>query len=144
MIREQGFNADMVKVFAAPAGGPKWFVSVGFDRMLIETRFLEGSQERVLLVGSSAGGWRVLTMACRDPRAAHERLRIAYSRNIFTEEDTPATISAALRRNVESFIKDEDVSAILEHSAFDVAVHTVRARGPAGSENRFVEAAAIT
>jgi hypothetical protein len=143
-IREQGFHAEMVKVFAGPAGGPKWFVSVGFDRALIASRFLETSEGRVLLVGSSAGGWRVLTMACRDPQESYEKLRIAYSRNVFTEKDTPRTLSAALQRNVESFIHEEDIPTILEHPVFDIAIHTVRGRGPAGSERRAIQAAAIT
>jgi hypothetical protein len=143
-IGEHGFHAEMVKVFAGPAGGPKWFVSVGFDRALMASRFLETSGGRVLLVGSSAGGWRVLAMACRNPQQAYEKLRIAYSRNVFTEKDTPRTLSAALRRNVESFIHEKDVPTILEHPAFDIAIHTVRGRGPAGSERRWIQGAAIT
>ncbi len=83
-------------------------------------------------------------MACRNPQQAYEKLRIAYSRNVFTEKDTPKTLSAALQRNVDSFIHEEDIPTILGHPAFDLAIHTVRGRGPAGSERRPIQAAAIT
>lgn len=143
LIRDGGLPPGRVGVFAAPAGGPKWFVSVGFDRAMIRSGFLSKGPGRVLLAGSSAGAWRCLTMACSDPLASHERLRLAYSRNIFSTEDTPRTIAAALRGNVDDFIADSDIPHILEHTAFDVAVHVVRARGPAASRHRFVEGPAL-
>ena len=95
LIRDEGLRPERIRVLVGPAGGPKWFVSVGFDRAIIKSRFLEKSG-RVLLAGASAGAWRCLTMACSDPLDAHERLRIAYSRNVFTAEDTPATIARLL------------------------------------------------
>ncbi len=143
MIREEGLLPKRIKVFAAPAGGPKWFVSVGFDRAIIENRFLSRDQGRVLLVGSSAGAWRCLTMACRNPAEAHERLRIAYSRNVFTRRDTPESISNALKKNVEEFLKDKDIESILDHPFLRVAVHVVRAKGPAASEDKTVQGTAL-
>ncbi len=143
MMREHGLNPGMVRVFAGPAGGPKWFASVGFDRALMRSNFLRQAGHRVLLAGASAGAWRCLAMACRDPLDAYERLRIAYSRNVFTAADTPVTLSAALRRNVESFIREHDVPFILEHDSFDLAVHAVRSRGPAASANKRIEGMAL-
>jgi hypothetical protein len=124
-----------IKAFAGPAGGPKWFVSVGFDRALIKSGLLNNGN-RVLLAGSSAGAWRCLAMACADPSAAHEALRIAYSRNTFDASDTPVTVAAAIRGNVDAFIRDEDIKFILNHPNYDIAVHTVRARSIAASENQ--------
>ena len=143
MIRQEGLIPEKIKVFAAPAGGPKWFVSVGFDRVLMETEFLRRGKERVVLAGSSAGAWRCLTMASKNPRQAHERLRMAYSRNAFTRQDTPESISHALGKNVENFLQEEDVPSILYHPHFDVAVHVVRAKGPAASEDRRIQGSAL-
>jgi len=142
-IREEGLRPEKIGVLAGPAGGPKWFVSVGFDRMLMKTRFLERNENRVLLAGSSAGAWRCLAMACRNPTEAYEKLRIAYSRNVFTAADTPATLSDALRNNVNAFLSDIDIDHILNHPAYDVAVHTVRARGPAASETVRIQGLAL-
>ncbi len=143
MIKQEGLNWERISVFAGPAGGPKWFVSVGFDRALMKSRVLENNTRRVLLVGSSAGGWRCLTMACKDPQEAYEKLRIAYSRNVFSAADTPATLSQALARNVRDFISDEDIPFILEHRNYDLAIHTVRSIGPAASRNKTIEGLAV-
>ncbi len=68
---------------------------------------------------------------------------MAYSRNIFTESDTQRTVSLALKRNVDAYLMDDDVDYILRHPHFDLALHTVRARGPAAVDNRFVQGAAL-
>jgi hypothetical protein len=143
LIRDEGLDPRRVRVFAAPAGGPKWLVSVGFDRAIIRSRFLAEGSGRVLLAGSSAGAWRCLSMACSNPLEAHERLRMVYSRNAFTRQDTPRTISEALQRNVAGFLGDSDIPYILQHPVFDLAVHVVRSKGPAASENRLMQASAL-
>jgi len=143
LIRHEGLDPRRIAVFAAPAGGPKWFVSVGFDKALMSSGLLGRGGGRVLLAGSSAGAWRCLAMACASPPEAYENLRLAYSRNVFTEHDTPATIAEALERNVEAFLKEDDLPQVLRHPVFDLAVHTVRSRGPSASPNRRVEGGAL-
>ncbi len=144
IIREEGLKRERVRVFAGPAGGPKWFVSVGLDKALMRTGFLTRADgNKTLLAGSSAGAWRCLAMACKDPLDAYEKLRIAYSRNIFTSRDTPDTISAKLLGNVESFISADDVDSIINNEKFDVAVHVVRSKGMAASSNHRVEGLAL-
>lgn len=136
MIRGEGLSREKISVFAGPAGGPKWFVSVGFDRCLMETGFLKREGDRTLLCGASAGGWRCLAMACKDPINAYENLRIAYSRNIFTRQDTPRSIAESIQSNVNDFIGDEDIPYILNHPSFDLAIHTVLARGPGAASSK--------
>lgn len=143
LIRDEGLDPRRVRVFAAPAGGPKWLVCVGFDRAVIRSRLLTTGSGRVLLAGSSAGAWRCLSMACSNALEAHERLRIAYSRNTFTTRDTPRSISEALRRNVADFLADSDIPHILHNPSYDLALHVVRSRGPAASRNRFIEGSAL-
>ena len=144
LIRDEGLNPERVRVFTAPAGGPKWFVSVGFDKAIIKTRFFDKSSfTRILLTGASAGAWRCLAMACKNPLSAYEKLRIAYSRNIFTAQDTPLTLSKKLRGNVDSFINDEDIKHILNHPKFDLAIHVVRSKNLAASGNVHVEGLAL-
>ncbi len=143
LIRDEGLIPERIKVFAGPAGGPKWFVSVGFDHALMTTGFLGRGAGRTLLAGSSAGGWRCLAMACADPAASYERLRMAYSRNIFDRFDTPATVGDALSANVDAFLDEKDIPAILNHDRFIVAIHATLSRGPAASDNRRAEGLGI-
>jgi hypothetical protein len=143
MLRDEGLKPERVRVFAGPAGGPKWFISTGFDRGLMTSGFLTSSGKRVALAGSSAGAWRCLAMAAPAPLDAYENLRIAYSRNIFTVTDTRQSISAKLRQNVNAFIREEDIPFILQHPAYDLVIHTVRSYGPAASENSLLQGAAL-
>ncbi|MFC1833291.1 hypothetical protein ACFL2Q_00985 [Thermodesulfobacteriota bacterium] len=143
LIRGEGLDPQRIKVFAGPAGGPKWFVSVGFDKALIRCGFLQKKPNRVFLAGSSAGAWRNIAMSCKDPMSAYELLRLGYSRNVFSRKDTPATVTAAFKRTMEGFIADSDIPSIMDHPFFDLGIHTVRAKGPAGSENRSIEAASL-
>ncbi len=144
LIRDEGLKPERVRVFTGPAGGPKWFVSVGFDKALIRSEFLQkSSSERVLLTGASAGAWRCLAMACKDPMSAYEKLRIAYSRNVFTAQDNPSTVSAKIRSNVETFINDQDLPHILNHPKFDLAIHVVKSKNLAASSNIKVEGLAL-
>lgn len=144
MIMEEGLKRERVRVFAGPAGGPKWFVSVGLDKAFIKTGYLKRVDGgKTLLAGSSAGAWRCLTMACKEPLEAYERLRIAYSRNIFTALDTPSSISAKLRANLNSFIRDEDIESITDNRYFNLAIHVVRSKGLAASSSQRREGLAL-
>jgi hypothetical protein len=143
MLRDEGLKPERVRVFAGPAGGPKWFVSAGFDRGLMKSGFLTSHGKRVILAGSSAGAWRCLAMAAKSPLDAYENLRLAYSRNIFTSADTRQSISDKLRQNVDAFIRDDDIPVILKHPAYDLLVHTVRSYGPAASEHSMLQGAAL-
>jgi len=77
-IRDEGLDPKRIGALAGPAGGPKWFVSVGFDRMLMESRFLERAQDRVLLAGLPRCAWRCFCDGLqRGFCVAYEKLRIA-------------------------------------------------------------------
>jgi hypothetical protein len=144
MIRDSGFDlTKKIRAFVGPAGGPKWFVSVGFDKALMTHGILEKAGRRVLLAGSSAGAWRCLAMACKDPHTSYENLRLAYSRNVFTAEHNPASIADTLKGNVDKFLSDEDIPFVVQHPVFDIAVHTAMARGMAASKNQRVEGLAL-
>ncbi len=144
MIRESGFDLTKnIRAFVGPAGGPKWFVSVGFDKALMRHGLLEKTGGRVLLAGSSAGAWRCLAMACKDPPTSYENLRLAYSRNVFTAEHNPGSISDTLKQNVDKFLRDEDIPFVVQHPIFDIAVHTAMAKGMAASKNQRVEGLAL-
>jgi hypothetical protein len=90
MIREEGLKPERVRVFAGPAGGPKWFVSVGFDKALIKSRLLERGN-RVLLAGVR---WRV-EVPCHGLARTSERMR-EFKNSLFSEhllqQDTPASV----------------------------------------------------
>jgi hypothetical protein len=143
MIRDEGLSREKIGVFAGPAGGPKWFVSAGFDRALMKTGFLRKDSGKVLMAGASAGGWRCLAMACKDPIEAYENLRVSYSRNIFTRQDTPLSIARKIKANVDDFLTDDDIPHILNHPHYDLAIHTVLSRGFAAASGKGPQAVGL-
>lgn len=129
ILLDGGLTADTLAAFVGPASGPKWLVLGGIDRALLELGLLAGSgSRRPLLVGSSAGGWRVLALASLAPKAAHQGLTAGYVHQIFDAADTPETIGAAYRSMLEELFPAEAIDYLVDHPSVDVALHVSRSR----------------
>ena len=129
LLRERGLVPELVGAFVGPASGPKWLVLTGLDRALLDLGLLAGHDGgRTLLVGSSAGGWRILALAGSDPVALHQGLQVGYIHQVFTDEDTAETVSAAYRELFKELFTDHEIRHILGHPRLDVALHVVRRR----------------
>jgi hypothetical protein len=120
----------------------------GIDRAIIASGLLAGDgrtdgDHRPLLVGSSAGGWRALAMACPDPAAAHRELEDGYVEQVFRRGVTPAEISGAYHAMLSRLMTPERTAHVLRHATVDVALHVARAIGPAGSSRHKVQGAAM-
>lgn len=142
-VRAGGLAARDVRALVLPAAGPKWLVASGFDRALIRSGFLQARDEPLLLLGSSAGAWRALALAARDPEATHERLLQAYCRQRFTRAHSPAQIGAAYAELLADVFDDADLAHALEHSTLSLAMFAVRTRLGTGAAVRRVQAAAL-
>lgn len=147
-IRRHGLQPRHIRAFAGPASGPKWLVLIGIDRAIIESGLLTDTSRgtdgtRTLLVGSSAGGWRALAMACPDPVAAHRELEAAYVGQVFGRDVTPAQISAAYHTMLGRLMTPARTRYLLDAATVDVALHVARARGPAGSSRHRIQGASM-
>ena len=96
-----------------------------------------------MLVGSSAGGWRALALACPDPESAHRELEDGYVNQVVPRGASPLEISAAYRAMLSRLLTPVRTAHLLRATEFDVGLHVTRARGPAGSSQRHVQAAAM-
>ncbi|HKU38142.1 MAG TPA: hypothetical protein VJR89_08345 [Polyangiales bacterium] len=127
-LRAGRLGLPHVRGLVLPATGPRWILASGFDRALIEAGFFaqhaRPEHERLLLLGASAGAWRALALAARDPLRAHQALLEGYCEQRFRRGDTPGHISAAYRRLLDQVV---DAHA-LGHPALDLALTVVRAR----------------
>ena len=126
-----GLSPEDVSALVLPAIGPKWLVLYGIDSALVRAGFLEAAARarRLLLFGASAGAWRGLALAARDPARAIDALRDLYCEQHFTTQDSPAAISGAYRRLLRSVLTPEDLAHVAAHPELDLAIATVRARG---------------
>ncbi len=124
-LRRGGLGPGQIRAVVGPASGPRWLALAGLDQALLSTELL--FQGRVRLAGASAGAWRMMSFASRDPQAAHRRLLEGYIGQIFAKGDTPTVVSRAYRRLLRDVIGD-DLDHITDHPTFDLAIHTARCR----------------
>ena len=75
-----GLSPEDVSALVLPAIGPKWLVLYGIDSALVRAGFLDAAARtrRLLLFGASAGAWRGLALASRNPARAIDALRDLY------------------------------------------------------------------
>ncbi len=123
-LRRDGLAPGSIRAVVGPASGPRWLALAGLDRALLASDLLAG---RILLAGASAGAWRMLAFACRDPMAAHQRLLDGYVGLVFPPGATPASVSRAYRDLLAGVIAG-DAGHVLGHPTFDLAIHTARCR----------------
>jgi len=147
LIRTQGFDPRSISAFVGPASGPKWLVVAGIDRAIIASGLLMrgngDTNDRPLLVGASAGAWRVLAMASTDPRRSHAAALDGYVGQVFPRGVTRAAISESYLRMLSLLFPRPEARHIVHHPRFDVGVQVARAKGPAGSGLRYLQAAAM-
>ena len=125
-VRAQGL-AGQVRVFVAPATGPKWLVAYGFDQALLASGLLTGPV-RTVLAGASAGAWRALCFASPDAAKRHQALAAAYCEQVFGPRDTPFTVRAAFDNMLRTLFEGAE-RALVSESPYELAIHTARARG---------------
>lgn len=127
-IRRDGLRPGMVSALVGPASGPRWLILEALDRVLLGAGILGSSRAgRTLLAGSSAGAWRMMALASRDPLEAHRRLLDAYVSQVFPPSVAPEVVSDAYRTLLHNLFVDE-LDHLLSHPTFDLAVHTSRLR----------------
>ena len=148
LLRERGgLSPEDVCALVLPAIGPKWLVLYGIDSALVRAGFLEAAarKRRLLLFGASAGAWRGLAYASRDPGRALDALRDAYCEQHFTTQDSPEAISGAYRRLLNTVLSPDDLAHVAAHPGLDLAIAAVRARGVlALARAKHAQAASLT
>ncbi|ARU56513.1 alpha/beta superfamily hydrolase [Oleiphilus messinensis] len=72
-IKEQGLNADRIRLIVGASGGPKWLALSRLDQYLNQ-HFLSSSTQAIALLGSSVGAWRMALYATSDAHIAFKEL----------------------------------------------------------------------
>lgn len=126
-IREEGLKPERVRVIPGAAGGPKWLVLNGLDR-LIFGRWLANPPQPIHLIGASIGAWRFAAAAQADPEAAVERFEHAYIHQRYDDKPTPQAVSAESVRVLDQYLKDDEIQHTLNDVAFRLNIITVRCR----------------
>jgi hypothetical protein len=93
LIRDGGFSPVCIAAVAGAAGGPKWLVLEGLDRVLWGDVFA-GRTRPLGLIGASSGAWRFAAAVQPDPIAALKRFAAAYIEQRYAGRPSPAEVTA--------------------------------------------------
>ena len=131
LLRDHDLTPERVGAVVGPASGPKWLLLAGIDMALLRGGYLSpstatSSGRRLLLAGSSAGAWRMATLASGDPEGAHRRLLDGYIGQVFTLRDTPSTVGDADDRMLGEVFPEAEIEHILGRGDLDVGIHVTR------------------
>ena len=135
LIKDEGFNPDRIKVMTGAAGGPKWLVLYGLDKVLFP-RF-NRRREPLFALGSSIGVWRFFASALGED--ARERFRNAYIEQRYTERPTPEEVTGEGRKILDSMIGEQRAADVLHHPWMRLSILSVRSRHFVKSERHGVQ-----
>lgn len=127
IIKDGGFNFDLVASYFGPAAGPRWLVAAGFDLALLRGNVL-GGKKTVTLIGSSAGAWRFAAWVQPEAEKGYRSLLDAYLNLNYDGKDTPKTILASMAGALDAYLEDDALSFALANKRYRLAVITARVR----------------
>jgi hypothetical protein len=131
-LRAEGLRPGTVSALVGPATGPRWLAFARLDGALHQSGLLGADEEgrRVLLMGASAGAWRMAALATADPETTLDRLCAAYIQQSFDSDPSPAEVTAAYRRLLREVFPDQIAGSMLtnpERHLGVIASRSVRA-----------------
>ncbi len=125
-VRDRGLRLEDFDVLVAPAGGTKFLMLGGLDRVLFGGLKKE-RHEPLHAVGASIGAFRLACLACDEPESALDRLAAAYIALAFTPARADARrLALGL---VQKMLGDERREDIADSTQVRLHVLTTRCRG---------------
>jgi hypothetical protein len=120
-------------VIAGAAGGPKWLVLSGLDRLIFGSWF-KNRTAPLFLVGSSIGAWRFAALSRRQPLEALEQLEAAYINQRYESKPTAREVSRESQRIMNTFLNGAGIREILDHPFLRLNIFSVRSKSLLASD----------
>lgn len=141
-IQDKGFTADMFSAFMGASGGPKWFVLSGLDKIMF-SEFFAKAEQKIDIIGTSAGAFRSACFAQTNTKAAIERLADKYSTTIYSEKPSAREITQKSRDLLNHVLDEASTHQLLSNNKRAVHIIASRCHGLMKSENRIVQLAGL-
>lgn len=135
ILRERGLRPQDIRVIAGAAGGPKWLVLSGLDRLIFGTWF-QNRTAPLFLVGSSIGAWRFTALSRRRPMEILDRFEDAYIHQRYESPPTAREVSQESQKIMDTFLDDAGIQEVFDHPFLRLNVFAVRCNGLLGSDAR--------
>ncbi len=136
IIQEEGIRPERVSFLAGAAGGPKWIVLYGIDRILPEM-LINGRKDPLYLAASSIASWRFAALAQQNPLKAHDLFREAYFSQRYSSRPLPEEVTSESTIIMNRYVNDTSIHHILNHPVIRFSLFSVLSRHLCNSDNRF-------
>jgi len=133
ILRERGLRPQDIGVIAGAAGGPKWLVLSGLDRLIFGS-WLKDRTAPLFLVGSSIGAWRFTALSCRHPLETLDRFESAYINQRYEAKPTAREVSDETQKIMDVFLDDAGIREIIDHPFLRLNIFSVRCKGILASD----------
>lgn len=133
-LKDGGLDVGRIAGMVGAAGGPKWLILHGLDRVLFGQVFANTQRVRFLL-GSSIGAWRFAALAQAQPLDALERFRSAYMAQRYPQRPHAAQVSQESWRVMDGYLDDAGTHQILESPCWRLNILSVRSRQALSSDS---------
>lgn len=143
ILRDEGLDPDRVRVMAGAAGGPKWLILGGLDRVIFNT-FFKKRKKPLFMLGSSIGAWRFTALSRKNPSAAMDIFEREYLNQFYSPRPPAAEVSSVSRRILDRYLPDSKAVESLSHPFVRLNVMAVRSRLFLTREQRGLIAAGMT
>ena len=130
-IERHGLDPQRISAIAGAAGGPKWLVLAGMDKLLFG-KWLRERREPLPLVGASIGSWRFAAAAQRDVQAAFDRLEQLYVEQTYSDKPSYRDVTTTAIKLVKELLGPGGARDILEHTWARLHIVTARCKGWSG------------
>jgi hypothetical protein len=142
ILRERGLRPQDIRMIAGAAGGPKWLVLSGLDRLIFGSWF-QARTAPLFLVGASIGAWRFAALARRQPLATLDRFESAYIHQRYEQKPTALEVNRESQRVMTAFLDDAGIREVLDHPFMRLTLLAVRCNRLLGTDARLPLAAGL-
>lgn len=141
-IAEEGVTQELVRMVLGASGGPKWLVLLGLDRFIFG-KWLSDAPQKIDLVGSSIGAWRMANAAHPEPARLIDRFVELYFQ--FRKEDarTPDILTESSYRFLHTLFEGGEAERIVGNDRRNLNIVTVRSKGLDENSSKWKEGAGI-
>jgi len=137
IILDKGLKPEDVKAMAGSAGGPKFLILNGFDRVIFGELF-KNRKESLFYIGSSIGAFRGTALAQKNPLEALEKLTQSYIKQTYTRKPSRRDVSAESERIIDDYLDEKSADYILNRSYIHLNIMAAKCGGISSSDNSWL------
>jgi len=112
-----------IRVIPAAAGGPKWMTLYPLYRFIFG-EWLDKSNQKIELIGASAGAWSMACAAQSNPLSAFEKYLEGYAEQKYPTAPTPKEISEKCNGIIAGLLGPNGINDILHPRRFNLNIIT--------------------